>query len=205
LDICGIVLAGGKSLRFGRNKLLESVRQKSLLEHVVSCINSLSREVIIVTSEKWDIPRFTIGHDTRIITDIYPGKGPLGGTYTGLVASKYHCNFVAASDMPFLDRALIEHMIELADHADMVIPRLGNLLEPLHAVYTKDCLAPMEDMLRQGKLSLHKLISLVKVRYVDSEEIEKYDPEHLSFFNINTRMDLEKAKKLSERFEHDKC
>ena len=90
-------------------------------------------------------------------------------------------------------------MIQLSADFDLVVPRMDNYVEPLHAVYSKSCLAPIENMIEQGKLSVTKLFSLVKVRYVETGEIDRFDPEHLSFFNINTKADLEMARKISRR------
>ncbi len=88
----------------------------------------------------------------------------------------------------------------------MVAPRVGDYVEPLHAVYTKSCLTPIESMIKQDNLSVHKLLQSVKVRYVETEEINRFDPAHLSFFNINTDADLEKARKLAgEHGENDQC
>jgi len=103
--------------------------------------------------------------------------------------------------MPFLNRALLCYMVQLSANFDLVVPRVGNLAEPLHAVYTKDCLAPIEDMIKQGELKIHLLFNLVKVRYVEAEEIERYDPGHLSFFNVNTEADLKKARELDKEKE----
>ena len=97
-------------------------------------------------------------------------------------------------DMPFLNEALLRHMLPLSAGFDLVIPRLGNLVEPLHAVYSKGCLTSMEHLLNQGNLTISELLTLVRVRYVEAEEIDRFDPKHLSFFNINTQADLEKAR-----------
>ena len=91
-------------------------------------------------------------------------------------------------------------MVEAAIGFDLVVPRLGNLIEPLHAVYTKECLAPIEHLLEKDNLSVRGLFPMVRVRYVEAEEIERFDSEHLSFFNVNTRADLERARGLIERF-----
>jgi molybdopterin-guanine dinucleotide biosynthesis protein A len=82
-----------------------------------------------------------------------------------------------------------------------VVPRVGELVEPLHAVYAKSCLAPVERLLEQGNLRVDALFDLVKVRYVETDEIDRFDPQHLSFFNINTRADLERAKQLAKGIE----
>jgi len=201
-----IVLAGGKSLRLGHDKVLETIGNRSLLQQVVSCVSSLSNNIIIVTAGERTAHQFTDYPKLRIVTDTYPGKGPLGGIYTGLAASTSFYNLVVASDMPFLNQALLRHMIQLSANFDLVVPRVGNLVESLHAVYAKSCLAPIEHMIKQDKLRVDQLFSLVKVRYVEAEEIERFDPKHLSFFNINTEADLEMAIELARGdISNDKC
>ncbi len=197
LEISGIVLAGGKGIRLGQNKILETIGNRSLLERVISKISQLCREIIVVTSTEQTIPQSISSPGLKIVPDISPGKGPLVGIYTGLKASNYWYNLVVACDMPFLNQALLRYMIQLATNYGMVVPRLDNLVEPLHAVYSKDCLAAIEDMIKLNELSVNKLMGLVRVRYVEADEIDRLDPQHLSFFNINTKADLEKARKLA--------
>ncbi len=192
-----IVLAGGKSLRLGYDKILETIGNRSLLEQVVSCVNSLTSNIIIVIDRERTIPEFGSYTKLKIVTDIYPDKGPLGGIYTGLTVSTSFYNLVVASDMPFLNQSLLRYMMQLSANFDLVVPRVDNLVEPLHAIYTKSCLAPIEHMVKQRKLSVYKLLRSVKVRYVETEEIERFDPKHLSFFNINTEADLETARGLA--------
>ena len=105
-------------------------------------------------------------------------------------------NLVVACDMPFLNQDLLRYMIQLSVDFDLVVPRVNNYVEPLHAVYSRSCLAPIEDMIAQGKLSVNKLLDLVRVKYVEAEEIDRFDPEHLSFFNINTKADMEMAREI---------
>ncbi len=197
MDISCIVLAGGKGLRLGRGKVQETVGNSNLLQRVVSQLNSFSNDTIVVIASEKSLPQF-IGYPRfRIVTDTYPGKGPLGGIYTGLAASDSLHNLVVACDMPFLNQALLRYMIQLSAGFDLVVPRLGNLVEPLHAVYSKSCLAPIEGLLDQGDLRVRALFDLVKVRYVEADEIDSFDPKHLSFFNINTEADLEIAQQLA--------
>lgn len=197
MDISCIVLAGGKGLRLGRNKVLESIGNKSLLEHVISKISSFKSDIIIVTASGQSLPQSGSHPRLRVLTDIYPGKGALGGVYTGLLASSSFYNLAIACDMPFLNQALLHYMIQLSSGFDMVVPRLGNLVEPLHAVYSKDCLAPLERLIEQGNLKVSDILPLVRVRYVEVEEIDMFDPKHLSIFNINTEADLKKARELA--------
>jgi len=208
LDTSCIILAGGKGLRLGRDKVLETVgiANKSLLQQVISSVSSFCSDIIVVVAEKRSIHQFANHTELRIVADTFPGKGPLGGIYTGLVASDSFYNLVVACDMPFLNQALLHYLLQLSADFDVVVPRVNNLVEPLHAVYAKSCLASIEYMIEQGKLSVYELLSLVRVRYAEAEEIEIFDPKHLSFFNINTKADLEMARELARGIVNDdKC
>ena len=196
MDVSCIVLAGGKGLRLGQDKAVEVVGDRSLLEWVIFHLSSLNSNIIVVTAFKRSFPQLGGYPKLKVVTDIYPGKGALGGIYTGLKASGSFSNLVVACDMPFLNQALLRYMIQVSAGFDLVVPRLGDMVEPLHAVYSKGCLASIESLLQQDNLSLRQLFTLVKVRYVEAEEIDRFDPEHLSFFNINSQADLERAKRL---------
>jgi molybdopterin-guanine dinucleotide biosynthesis protein A len=191
-----MVLAGGGGLRLGREKALENLGEISLLERVLLQLSFLDSDILLVTAKELSRP-WLEGHPRlKVVSDIYPGKGPLGGIYTGLELSNSFYNVVVACDMPFLNRALLGYMAGVSAGYDLVVPRLKGLVEPLHAVYSKACLASIEGLLKQGVLGIRELFRLVRVRYVEAEEIDRFDPEHLSFFNINTRADLARARDL---------
>jgi molybdopterin-guanine dinucleotide biosynthesis protein A len=196
LDITCIVLAGGKGLRLGRDKVQETVGNSNLLQRALSQLAPFNCDIIIVTAGAKPLPQVTGYQGFRIVTDIYPGKGALGGIYTGLAESSSAYNLVVACDMPFLNQALLRYMTGLAAGYDLVVPRLGELVEPLHAVYSRSCLAPIERLLKQDSLGVRALFDLVRVRYVESDEIDRFDPQHLSFFNVNTEADLEEARRM---------
>jgi len=186
-------------LRLGRDKVQETVGNSNLLQRALSQLAPFDCDIIIVTAGAKSLPRVNGYQGFRIVNDIYPGKGALGGIYTGLAESKSPYNLVVACDMPFLNQALLRYMIELAAGFDLVVPRLGEMVEPLHAVYAKSCLAPIEGLLKQDSLEVRALFDLVKVRYVEASEIDRFDPQHLSFFNVNTEADLEKARQMAMR------
>ena len=199
MDISCIVLAGGQGLRLGRNKALETIDGKSLIQRVVSSLSFFDSEIIVATGAE-RIPLGLAGYSKlRIIVDAYPGKGPLVGIYSGLLASDSFYNLVVACDMPFLNRALLAYTVRVSAGFDVVLPRLGDMVEPLHAVYSKDCLEAIEGMFGQGSFSVNQLLNLVRVRYLEAEEIGRFDPEHLSFFNINTEADLRMARDLAKK------
>lgn len=204
LKISCIVLAGGKGLRLGRDKVLEIIDGSNLLQRVVSQLKSFSRDIIIVTADGKLPPHFSGYMASRVAADIYPGKGVLGGIYTGLAASDSPYNLVVAGDMPFLNQALLRYMVQVSPGFDLVVPRIGNLVEPLHAVYAKGCQAPIKGLLERGELKISALFELVRIRYIEGDEISRFDPEHLSFFNINTEADLERARQLAKEIGSDK-
>jgi len=198
LEISSIILAGGKSIRFGNDKVLERFGNTSLLEKVISHVKPISRDIIIVTAKERTFAHLANRPKITIVNDIFPGQGSLGGIYTGLVKSESFYNLVVAADMPFLNRPLLRYMIKVADGYDFVLPRVDKWYEPLHAIYSKNCVDPIKSILEEGKKVIVELFKYVKVKFIEAEEIDRFDPKHLSFFNINTREDLEKAKKITE-------
>ena len=193
LTVSGIVLVGGQSSRLGMDKSFINVNGQSLIEHIVAKLTRLSDDVIIVTNSPDEYDHL----EARLIGDIYPGKGALGGIYSGLRAAANAYSLVVACDMPFLDLNLLRYMIILAREHDVVIPRIGGLPEPLHAIYSKSCLEPIDRLLARGGLKIIDFFSEVRVRYVEEGEVNIFDPQHLSFFNVNTPNDLEEMKKLT--------
>jgi molybdopterin-guanine dinucleotide biosynthesis protein A len=191
-----IILAGGRSLRLGQSKALQVIGGKSLIQWVVDRLAILSTEIIIVTAHGETIP-CSSAVKIRTVADIYPGKGPLVGIYSGLIASPGSRAIVVGCDTPFLSVCLLEYMTQICSTLDVVVPRIKKKVEPLFAVYSKSCLAPIRGLLERNELSITKLFDMVKVRYIEEDEINNFDPEHLSFFNINSQDNLEKARKLA--------
>jgi len=191
-----IILAGGKSSRLGRSKALQVIESKSLIQWVVDRLATFSTEIIIATAHGEAIPCSSAVR-IKTVADTYPGKGPLVGIYSGLIASSSSRAIVVGCDTPFLSVGLLEYMTQTLAEFDVALPRIGEMIEPLCAVYSKNCVAPIQKLLEQNELRISKLLSMVKVRYIKEDEINSFDPEHLSFFNINSQADLERARKLA--------
>lgn len=187
-----IILVGGRSLRLGSSKALEIIGGKSLIERVVERVKLVSSQTLIVTS-----PRqlaLPVAGEVEVLVDLYPGTGPLGGIYTGLLASPSSYSIVVGCDMPFLNIELLRYMIELSRDFDAVVPRLGEgKVEPLHAIYAKGCLDNMKTQLEHNQLRIARFLNTVRVRYVEKAECQKFDPQLLTFFNINCQSDLDRA------------
>jgi len=189
-----VILAGGKSTRLGRDKALERIGVCPLIQHVIDPLSTLGNEIIVVTSHADTLPDLGV----RKVADIYPDKGPLGGIYSGLKAAATRYCVVVGCDMPLLNVALLRYLMDLAPSFDVVLPRVGSNVEPLHAVYSKDCLEPIERALQQNRLQVQSFFNEVKVRYVEDAELSQFDPRHVSFFNVNSQSDLERARALLE-------
>jgi molybdopterin-guanine dinucleotide biosynthesis protein A len=181
--VTSIVLAGGKSFRMGGCKAMEILHGRSLLECVIEQLKPLSSRVLIVTSQNQANLLHT--SEAEVVVDVYSGKGPLAGIYTGLLT---------ACDMPFLKVELMRYMLELSQGFDAVIPRLGEgKIEPLHAVYSRSCLNIIRTELEHNRLKISYMLDNLCVRYIERVECQRFDPQLLTFFNINSLSDMEQA------------
>lgn len=193
-NVTGIILAGGKSRRFATNKAFLTVRNRPIIAETIHILSSIFQEVLIVTNQP-DVYNFLT---VKKIKDIIRGKGPLGGLYTGLQVSDTEYNFVVACDMPFLNPALIRYMLDGREGFDVVVPCCDDGLEPLHAVYSKACLGPIQRYLNNRDLKLQSFFREVRVNYIRQPEVEQFDPNLMTFININYREDYQKVKEIAQ-------
>ena len=191
--VSGVILAGGESRRLGRDKALERIGDQTLIERVVGCVAPVSAEVIVVVASPPKAAALPLPAEVRVVSDRYPRCGSLGGILTGLSASREPWILLVACDMPFLDPRLMRRLMAMRRGVDAVVPCLEGRPEPLHALYSKACLEPMERMLQGGLLKIAPLFEMVRVRYVDERTIDRIDPNHRSFFNVNSPADVEEA------------
>jgi molybdopterin-guanine dinucleotide biosynthesis protein A len=206
VEASGIILAGGESRRMGRDKAWIEFDGKPLIERVADALERLTSELIVVTNNPKPYERL----DARLVSDMLPGNGSLGGIYSGLHAARFKYSLVVACDMPFLNPALLKYLLSLAAKYDVVIPSAPDPskpkkekstkptakdadLHPLHAVYSKKCLTPIESALQNGDRRMISFHPAVRVRIVTQIEIEQFDPNHLSLFNANTPEELARA------------
>lgn len=196
--VTGIILAGGRSTRFGSDKALLDIGGLPVIAHVIETLSRFAHPVFVVTSgERFEAVR-AIAPGCRVIKDIIAGCGPLGGIHTGLLSAKSRYSFVVGCDMPFVDAGLAACLISVAAGADAAAPKMGGIIHPLQAVYSVSCLPAIEEMLREHRLQTIRLFERVCTRFVTEEQVDALDPGRLSFFNINTREDLARARALWE-------
>lgn len=180
------ILAGGKSSRMGRDKSFVQFQGRPLIKTVIRRIDDLGDELILITNKPGDYAHLGL----PMYGDVYPDHGPLGGIFTAIKAAAHPHTLIVACDMPWLNRPLLRHMISLKASADIVIPRWQKFPEPLHAIYSKACLEPIEANLKAGRLKITTFFARVQVAYLDRDIIAQFDPEGRSFANINTAQDL---------------
>ena len=191
--ISAILLAGGKSSRMGTDKArLKLCGSQEMLQGIARKLSLLSEDVIVSTDgRKYE----DIGVPVKWARDVKPGAGSLMGLYSGLKEARCPYALAVACDMPFLNIELLRYMISLPRDYSVMALRVDGKPEPLHAIYSKGCLPHMAGLLEAGHLKIHELFDTVAVRFLSAEEVDKFDPHHLSFFNINSPGQLEEAKK----------
>jgi len=185
-DICGVILAGGKSSRYGRNKALVEIDGVPLIERAINVLKDLFQRVILITNTPAEFVDFNLPMEE----DIIKGLGPLGGIYTALHSIPEEYGFFVACDMPFLNPQLITHMMDIREQYDVVAPKIGWKIEALHTLYRKTCLGEIEKMIRNHEYQVIRFFDRVSVRYMDESEVRQFDPSLSSFFNINRPEDL---------------
>jgi FdhD protein len=190
-----IILAGGKSQRMGGEKPLVELAGEPLLARSVRLLKPLFREIIVVTNKDLGL----ILPEVKYTRDKIPYLGPLGGMQAGLAASSNELNFVIACDMPFLKPAVIESLVKWTDEFDVVVPETENGLEPLFAFYQKRCLKYINEALEQGEKRIVSFFPKVLVKVVKLAELRKIEDVKKTFFNVNTKAELEKARKMQKQ------
>lgn len=187
------ILAGGSSRRMGTDKSFAVLDTKPVFEHVLKRVGELELPTMLVTNT----PEKYMHYGLAMHSDILPDKGALGGLYTAIQASESDFTLCVACDMPFLNVALLKHLLGLCSADwDVIVPQIGGRPEAMHAVYSKACLEPIQQQLAAGKLRASGFFDQVRGRYVDEETIRRFDPDLRSFMNVNTPEDLAAAQKL---------
>jgi molybdenum cofactor guanylyltransferase len=194
LTVC--VQAGGASARMGQDKALKPFLGRPLIERVLERLAPVADELIVTTNRPQEFGFLT----QRLITDLKPGRGALGGLYTAIASATQPLVAVVACDMPFASAKLIEAMTGLMvkDDADVVIAKSEEGYEPLHALYRREtCLPAIESAIEADQWKVIAWFPQVKVRVLTPEEIKSADPDGLAFWNVNTPEEFAKAEELA--------
>lgn len=205
LTVC--IQAGGQSSRMGEDKALKTFLGRPLIQRVVERLTPVADELIVTTNRPDDY-RFL---DLRLVPDLRPGRGALGGLYTAIASASHRMVAVVACDMPFANPTLLRAASRLLveEEVDVAIPggaprgqRAGKSaedFEPLHAVYRREtCLPAIEAALAADQWKVIAWFPQVKVRVLTAAEINHYDPSGLAFWNVNTPEEFSEAETLAQ-------
>jgi molybdopterin-guanine dinucleotide biosynthesis protein A len=185
-----VILAGGRSVRFGRDKAAEVVAGRSLLQRVVDSASPIASEIVIVRAPGMRPPAVRSETPLRHAEDVREG-GALAGLHTGLLVAGQPVAVVLGCDMPLLSQPLLHHLRGLLNQSmDVVMPLWEGKEEPLHAFYRRTCLPAIEKALDEGKRRVVDFLPDVRVRFVSHDELQRLDPEGHSFWNVNQPSDL---------------
>lgn len=187
-DVTGVILVGGKSSRVGRDKAFLPIGGIPVFERVLEVLRKQLEDVILVG----DRPERFAKYGLPVYPDLYTGSS-LGGLYTGLRVSGTPYIFAAPCDLPFASGGLLRHMISLREGYDVVVPMTSGSPEPLFALYSKDCLDPMRELLESGDFRIFDFYPRVRVRRVQGAELLPFDRSGRAFLNVNTPEEYERA------------
>jgi molybdopterin-guanine dinucleotide biosynthesis protein A len=191
-NITGAFLIGGKSKRFGRDKVVYPIGREVLSQKAIDIVKTVAKDIILIGH-----PRKELSH-YKTVEDLVPGSGPLGGIYTALSVAKTEYVFVFAADMPFLNIELIKHMATLAGDHDIIIPSWSNGTEPLHAIYRKTLTSPIKSMIEKKHFKIDRISEVegISILKVTEDIVRTYGDPKKIFHNVNTLKDLEMVSNL---------
>jgi molybdopterin-guanine dinucleotide biosynthesis protein A len=194
LTVC--IQAGGQSSRMGEDKALKPFLGRPLIQRVIERLFPVADEIIVTTNRPEDYAFL----DLRLVPDLKPGRGALGGLYTAIASAKNPIVAVVACDMPFASGSLIEagSRLLVEEEADIIIAKSDEGYEPLHAVYRREtCLPAIEAAIEADQWKVISWFPQVNMRVLTPDEIQRYDPLGLAFWNVNTPEEFAEAERIT--------
>lgn len=190
--LTAIILTGGKSSRMGQPKALLPFGGEPLIVHNVRTLQQQFSEVVVVAAPGQELPSLPV----TLVRDEVAYQGPVGGILYGLRAASHEVCFVTSCDAPFLNLALVRYFLSLIANYDVVVPFWEERLQPLQAVYRRSVAPLLQDQLQRGELRPVFLYKKVRTYEVPADDIRRFDPEGLSFRNMNSPEDYQAALEL---------
>lgn len=185
--VTGVVLAGGKSTRFGSDKASALLRGRPLLQWVLDAVGAASEAVVVVKARGQVLPAVACPVPWVVVEDIYEAQGPLAGLVAGFERVQTPLAFATSCDSPLLAPTLVSHLAGLAGEADIVCPEVGGRHQPLAAIYRPaSCLPAFRRSVESGRLRIIDGFEGLRVQMVAERELVDVDQRLLSFENANT-------------------
>lgn len=201
LQKSAVILAGGFSRRFGRDKGLVVLAGKPLILHVIDRVSKVADEVLVVVSSEEQKNKFEtiLEEKANLVIDKDDSQSPLVGAITGFESANAEYSLLLPCDTPLVSTQIVQFLLDMCTNRSAAIPRWpSGYIEPLQAVYrTESALTAAKTALKQGKMNMRSMIDNLRgVRYVSTIVLEQLEPDLLTFFNVNTPQDLKKAESI---------
>ncbi len=192
-----VIQAGGASSRMGEDKALKPFLGRPLIQRVVERLAPIADEMIVTTNRPAEYGFINL----RLVTDLKPGRGALGGLYTAIASASHPFVAVAACDMPFASKNFFEsaHRLMVREEADVVIAKTDEGYEPFHALYRREtCLPAIEAAIDADQWKVIAWFPQVKVKILSPDEVKAFDPSGLCFWNLNTPEEFSEAEQRAQ-------
>ena len=189
-----VIQAGGASSRMGEDKALKIFLGKPLIQRVIERMSPIADEIIVTTNRPTEYTFLNL----RLVPDLKPGRGALGGLYTAIASAAHPLVAVVACDMPFASQMFFEgaRRLMVKEEADVIIAKTDEGYEPLHALYRREtCLPAIESAIDADQWKVIAWFPQVKVRILTPDEIKSLDPAGLCFWNLNTPEEFAEAER----------
>lgn len=195
----GVILAGGENTRFsGEQKTLMKIGGIRILDRIFEVMNAVFDDIILVTNT----PEQYLEWDATIVTDLLPVKSSLTGIHAGLFYTRTDYAFFTAGDTPFLKKEMVAAVVDgIFPGIDIVMPETGSGREPLCAVYARSCLEPARASVENGRFKIMRTFRKKNIKVISEKAARKVDPHLISFFNVNTPEDLQRARIIARETE----
>lgn len=190
----GIILTGGLNTRMnGINKSFLKIGDQYYIDRIAEIISRHLAKCMVVCRDSRPYQNMPL----PIVKDILKDRSPLTGIHAGLVAMHSQYAFCISCDLPLLHAGVVGLLLEsIEDGFDVIVPASGTYFQPLCAVYSKRCAPVIEAQLEKGDMKVDHLYQNLKIKKISYNIIRKVDPDLLSFFNVNTADEVEKAEQL---------
>lgn len=194
-NISAIILAGGESKRFGENKALLKLGNKSIIEHICDVLLFHFDEILINSNNLSDFEFLNL----KVVKDIYKNHRPLSGVHAELVNSRAEKIFFISCDLPCIDLQSIDYLINNSFDSEITLPAINNYQLYVCGVYSKSVIPEIETLINEtdNKPSLKRLIKKVNTKLMNIEAQSFFDEK--VFINMNTKEDYEVVKKYYEQ------
>jgi len=192
--VTGLILAGGKSARFGSDKASAPLLGKPMLQWVISALGGACDALIVVAAQGQQLPNIEASVPVAVVVDEYERLGPLAGLVSGFAAVRTPLCFAMPCDAPLVRPELVSLLASLSAAWDIVCPYVGGFMQPLAALYrVETCLPVFRDFVERDLLKVTAAFGPLRTRVVREGELRAVDPALESFLNANRPETLEEV------------